>query len=868
MDKPKTFKAKILETKYFGFIIGFIVFLVFVLLSYGIGIIQDLDRALLDLQFNLKGDILSNAYGEKRNNEGVKRLDLNPRVSGDIVLVGIDNESLDTFGNWPFPRSVEAGLINTFSRIKNQDQRERAIFLDINFVERDTKVPLNDVFLLQSISENDRVYIEAFFQPSEMIEDLNRTNLERFELIRKRFGEVKKSQVEGDWRKLYAYQSVEAPLAPYIESCAGLGNVTTNADPDGVFRRQALVTRLATVVKEMSLDELTVNEIVDPDKFEYLGWKDNLGAIHEIPYPITENTLRSLPAILEGKAPKKDADLDNDGKIDTSYYIVRKYRNHVYPTITLDLALRYFNRTLDDVEIHLGKYVRIRNPESFDKSKNKWDKLVKNEALYEYPRVFAADDFENNILARVSDNRDAMRLLSNYFMKSEAFGKYVLKDDFDAKAMLPIQNLLADIGYENMKLVRKKEIYSSIDIPVDNRANMLINYMGKPSSTTGNKSYYVYPFTRFANDPGPNRDDWRTSQQVANKIIIVGMFATGFADEKPTPYGLMYGPEINANALNTIIMNNFITYADLFNNILILFAITLLTSFIVSRLPTFVSLVFALLELILLFALTQVLFDIFNYIIVFTVPALSIVVTFITIVTYRVMTEEKEKKKIKSMFGKYVSPQVVENLLVNPPELGGVDKELTVLFSDIRGFTTLSETMTPQELVNHLNVYLTAMTDIILEYKGTLDKYVGDEVMCFWGAPLPEPEHALLACMCALKQIDALKTLNEQWPPERRINIGIGLNSGIMTVGNMGSPGRMNYTLMGDNVNLGARLEGTNKQYSTTIIISENTYSLVKDQVIVRELDNIRVKGKNKPVLIYELLDMVGSYELSHRTAV
>jgi adenylate cyclase len=363
-------------------------------------------------------------------------------------------------------------------------------------------------------------------------------------------------------------------------------------------------------------------------------------------------------------------------------------------------------------------------------------------------------------------------------------------------------------------------------------------------------------------DPGPNRDNWRTTLQVANKIIIVGMFATGFADEKPTPYGLMYGPEINANALNTIIMKNFLVYADLYVNILILFIITLLTSFIVSRLPTFVSLVFSLLELLLLFALTQLLFDVFNFIIFFTIPALSIVVTFITIVTYRVMTEEKEKKKIKSMFGKYVSPQVVENLLVNPPELGGVDKELTVLFSDIRGFTTLSETMTPQELVNHLNVYLTAMTDIILEYKGTLDKYVGDEVMCFWGAPLPEPNHAMLACMCALRQIESLKALNEQWPSERRINIGIGLNSGIMTVGNMGSPGRMNYTLMGDNVNLGARLEGTNKQYSTTIIISENTYSLVKERVIVRELDNIRVKGKNKPVLIYELIDLVDSCEL------
>jgi len=210
---------------------------------------------------------------------------------------------------------------------------------------------------------------------------------------------------------------------------------------------------------------------------------------------------------------------------------------------------------------------------------------------------------------------------------------------------------------------------------------------------------------------------------------------------------------------------------------------------------------------------------------------------------------------MKETFGKYVSPKVVDQLVDNPPELGGVDKQLSVMFSDIRGFTTLSENMTPQELVNHLNIYFTAMTDLILETGGTLDKYVGDAIMSFWGAPLPQEDHAIRACGCALRQIRKLREFNETWPPQKRINIGIGINSGIMTVGNMGSPVRMNYTLMGDNVNLGSRLEGTNKQYGTNIIISENTYDLVKEKFLCRELDNIRVKGKNKPVVIYELVD-------------
>ena len=184
---------------------------------------------------------------------------------------------------------------------------------------------------------------------------------------------------------------------------------------------------------------------------------------------------------------------------------------------------------------------------------------------------------------------------------------------------------------------------------------------------------------------------------------------------------------------------------------------------------------------------------------------------FVLVTVYRYATEERDKRQLRKAFQLYLNPDVMEQMLGKPEKLklGGDEKDLTVMFSDIRGFTTLSESLTPQELVNHLNLYLTAMTDIILDYNGTLDKYVGDEIMCFWGAPVPEPDHALLACKCAVRQMEVLTQMNKSWPPEKRLDIGIGLNTGIMTVGNMGSIGRMNYTLMGDNVNLGARLEGT-----------------------------------------------------------
>jgi adenylate cyclase len=374
----------------------------------------------------------------------------------------------------------------------------------------------------------------------------------------------------------------------------------------------------------------------------------------------------------------------------------------------------------------------------------------------------------------------------------------------------------------------------------------------------GVQTYNVRPFYAYA-----SMKKGLPQVGLENKLVLVGAFSNGMAaDEKTTPRGLMFGVEIHANALNTIIKQNFIHEAPLWLSILILILFVGLISFLTGRFPTYVGLIALIAGIILYFFITVSVFDFSDMVLNITTPIFSAVFAYFLILVYRLMTEEKDKRMIRNMFGKYVSPKVVDQILASPPELGGVDKELSVLFSDIRGFTTLSETMTPQELVGHLNLYLTAMTDTIMEYYGTLDKYVGDEIMCFWGAPINQADHAIRACKCALKQMEVLAQLNAGWPVEKRIDIGIGVNSGIMTVGNMGSLGRMNYTLMGDNVNLGARLEGTNKTYKTHIIISEYTYGLVKDKVIVRELDNIRVKGKNKPVIIYELVDVVDTLEI------
>jgi adenylate cyclase len=226
------------------------------------------------------------------------------------------------------------------------------------------------------------------------------------------------------------------------------------------------------------------------------------------------------------------------------------------------------------------------------------------------------------------------------------------------------------------------------------------------------------------------------------------------------------------------------------------------------------------------------------------------------------LTEERSRKWITDVFGKYVSPVVIDNLIQNPDmiNLGGEKRNITIFFSDIRGFTRISEKLKPENLVHLLNEYLTEMTSVIIKDDGLVDKYMGDAIMAFWGAPLDQPDHPTMACSSSLEMLEKLGELNKKWKNEGipSFRIGIGLNSGEAIVGNMGSSSRFDYTAMGDNVNLASRLEGLNKVYGTNIIISENTYDLVKDKFETRKLDSVRVKGKEKPVIIYELISEKG----------
>ena len=241
----------------------------------------------------------------------------------------------------------------------------------------------------------------------------------------------------------------------------------------------------------------------------------------------------------------------------------------------------------------------------------------------------------------------------------------------------------------------------------------------------------------------------------------------------------------------------------------------------------------------------------------FTVPAMTLTGNVLLVSLYRALVEEKEKRKVRTAFGQYLSPEVIRRLLVNPRLVEPKKTAITVMFSDIRGFTTISEKLDAQELALFLNQYLSDMTRIVFNHHGTLDKYIGDAVMAFWGAPFEEAGHAARACNTALEMMKRVRELQKQWEAQGKpsLEIGIGLNTGVASVGNMGSSLRYGYTALGDAVNLSSRLEGLNKDYGTHIIANETTYHSAKDDgFIFRELDLMRVKGKLQPVTIYQLL--------------
>jgi adenylate cyclase len=385
-------------------------------------------------------------------------------------------------------------------------------------------------------------------------------------------------------------------------------------------------------------------------------------------------------------------------------------------------------------------------------------------------------------------------------------------------------------------------------VPVDRYGRMLINYLGPEGIIP------TYSATDVINGTLP-------PEALKDKIVIVGATAVGIYDLRVTPFsGTFPGVEVQATIMDNLLRGNFIRTPPfgLIIMLLILVALAVVLGVILPRFSAAWAFIFTLIIIEAYVALNYFLFTRQGLQLELFYPLGLIVLVYLGVTMQRFLAEERERERIRKTFESYVAPAVVQEMLKHPEQLrlGGERRDITVLFTDIRGFTTMSENLDPEALVKLLHDFLNPMSNIIINQGGTIDKYMGDAIMALFGAPLMQKDHPRLACRAALEMVGSLAALNQTWAEQGRppLMVGVGVNTGPVAVGNMGSDRLFDYTAIGDNVNLASRLEGLNKYYGTSILISDTTAKALGNEFILRDMDLVRVKGKVLGVRIHELL--------------
>lgn len=401
--------------------------------------------------------------------------------------------------------------------------------------------------------------------------------------------------------------------------------------------------------------------------------------------------------------------------------------------------------------------------------------------------------------------------------------------------------MVANYGVEGIRMGNRL-------IPTDERGFTLIDYLGPP------KTFPHYSISDILRGEIPKRT-------FKDKIVLVGATAMGTYDLRSTPVSPLYpGVEVNATVIDNILTGNFITKPN-WTKVYDLFAIIILgviTGLVLPRVDAVKGMFFLAGMIILQIYVSRSIFINHRIWLNIVYPLLVLFMTYTALTGYRFFREERERKRVKSTFGHYVSPIVIEEMLKEPQalKLGGEERVLTVLFSDLQDFTSYSEQYQPHEMIDILSDYYDKMTEQIFGYQGTLIDYIADELVAIFGAPLNQSDHAQRACVAALAMRQNLQSLSHEWAAMGRpyLKARTGINTGSMLVGNLGSSYRFTYGILGAQANLGSRIEGLNKVYGTEILIGENTARLIDRNFILREIDLVRVVGMEKPVRIYELL--------------
>ncbi|HEV2350097.1 MAG TPA: adenylate/guanylate cyclase domain-containing protein [Terriglobia bacterium] len=396
-------------------------------------------------------------------------------------------------------------------------------------------------------------------------------------------------------------------------------------------------------------------------------------------------------------------------------------------------------------------------------------------------------------------------------------------------------------------------------VPLDSHGQMMIRWYG-PAHTF--KHYSAWRVINAALDFDNGQKPEIPPETFKNKIVLIAVTAVGAGDVRPTAFSDTYpGVEIHATLIQNFLNGDFLYKTSSRDTVVFVLLMALLMAGMVYSFDS--ALTYSLLSLgvgLTYFAICCWEFEAHNLWMPMVAPLTAGVIAFTGPTLTRYATEGREKRKYRKTLIKYISPSLVETIMADMDwaSLRAEKRNLTVLFSDIRGFTSISEKLPAEIVIKTLNEHLNMMVSVIFDHQGTLDKFVGDCVMAFWGAPFPQPNHAELAARSALAMIKGLEKLNKKWQSEGRptLQIGVGVNTGEMLFGNIGSEQRMDFTVIGDSVNLGSRLESATKELHASIVISDSTFQLIRDLAEVRPLGEISVKGKAQKIVVYELLGM------------
>ena len=879
----------------------------YIFISFGIAIIviglaffdlyDGFENNLLDLRFKARGLV---------------------KVRDDIATVDIDTDALSTIGKWsPWSREKHLPVIKAagqhgvdaflfdFYFIENS---ERQINIkDIDF-DKDTTAaqiknrfpdPDNDLALASEIAGN-IIFAQSFkpktkAQSADSIKKRTTVMDQRLSLMKKKkyFRKIKESEKE-KFSSIFSAYDIEAPVDVLIDKSLGVYFFQSDPDPDGLQRKFPLLMlygdRLFPAASlAMALKHYNVSfDSVEIEPGNYLSFDidpllDDFGR-ERINIPI--NSKGQMVVNWAGAWKDKET-----GEYDMMHYPYRKVKefqeneflNHVMAEYK-KIANNSFN---GNIKSSFKQAISSINADKKDimgiakkllpmSMAEKWIKENPAGTAQEFkklPPSFFNEIKNNNIIADAFLNSESMNELSlNNLISSDMLifdlgmgedYQFVsvekLQDDFD--------NAIKAKKNENVKEMKK----ARASLGLLERNYLIISNLYKNNMIDEQRPLY------FHFDPKVKRlsvvDGSKTRKLVpfefTGKKLYYGLTAAGTSDLNPMPFDSRYPMVgLHANALNTILDNRIIYEISKNWIAVIIIGIGLLLSFGVPALSPAIG---GLATVIFFGTYTWISFWLFSNKFIWldmVGPLVTMAFGYLGITVYNYIQEEKNKQFLKESFGTYVSPELIDQMYESgeEPSLGGEEGYHTAFFTDIQSFSAFSEKLTASELVALLNQYLTDMTDVLLENNGTLDKYIGDAIVAFYGAPIEVDDHELWACRTAIKMQENLEILRQGWQAEgdrwpeivHHMQNRIGISSGQMVTGNMGSEARMNYTMMGDNVNTAARLESSAKQYGIYIQIADSTYQAVKDKVVVRDLDNVRVMGKNEPVKVFELISEVG----------